>query len=269
MRAVVGLALVGALTLGCGAQERSAAGRFRPAHPGTLTVATAEIPTTGFWEGTPEHVTGGFEWALANALAGRWGLARVSVVTVAFAAMVGGDLGGADLGLAQLTATAGRERVLGFSTPYLPSTPAVLVRAGTDVPDLAAARQRSWAVQASTTLEAFLDDVVRPDLAPLQVGSSEESPRLLESGRVEAVLLDLPVAAALADRSGGVLEVAGQFATDDALSAALPKGSANREAVDSALRALEADGTIDTLVRESIGDTVVGSAAAPVIRTRR
>ncbi len=269
MRVAVGLALVGALALGCGAQERSAAGRCRPADPGTLTVATAEIPTTGFWEGTPGHVTGGFEWDLANALAGRWGLDRVRVVTVAFPAMVGGDLGGADLGLAQLTATERRKRVLSFSTPYLPSTPAVLVRSGTEVTDLAAARQRSWAVQASTTLETFLDDVVRPDSAPLRVASSEESPRLLESGRVEAVILDLPVAAVLADRSGGVLEVAGQFATDDALSAALPKGSGNREAVDSAIRALEADGTIGELVRKSLGDGVAGRAAAPVIRTRR
>lgn len=73
---------------GCSGQ-RSAAGRFRPVEPGTPTVATSEIPTTGFWEGTPTQPTGGFEWSLANALADRFGLDRVRVVTVPFSKLGG------------------------------------------------------------------------------------------------------------------------------------------------------------------------------------
>jgi len=255
------------LAAGC-ADKRPAAGRFRPAEPGTLTVATSDIPATGFWEGTPSQPTGGFEWALANALAHRFGLNRVQVVTVPFSKLVAGDLGGADLALSELTATSTRERVLSFSVPYLPATPAVLVRKGQEVPDLAAARKLSWSVQASSTLEKILADVVRPDSPTRAVATRDDSLRELESGRVDAVLVDLPVAVAIAEASGGQLQVASQFDTEDNLSAALPKDSANRQAVDSALRAFEADGTISDLVRDSIGEGVVGTAAPLVIRTR-
>jgi len=256
-----------ALAAGC-SNQRSAAGRFRPYEPGTLSVATAEVPSTGFWEGTPIQPTGGFEWLLAGSLAERFGLDRVRVVTVPFSKLVGGDLGGADIALSELTATAGRQRVLSFSVPYLPASPAVLVREGVSVPDLAAARKLSWSVRASSTLETFLGDVVRPDAPTTAVATRDESLRALESGQVDAVLLDLPVAAALAGDSGGRLEVAGQFDTDDDLSVGLPKGSANLEAVDSAVRAFESDGTIEDLVRASLGTGVVGTGAVAVIRTR-
>jgi len=254
------------LAAGC-ADRQPAAGRFRPAQPGTLTVATSEIPAAGFWEGTPSRPTGGFEWGLANSLAERFGLHRVQAVTVPFVKLVGGDLGGADLGLSELTATSVRERVLSFSVPYLPASPAVLVPKGVAVPDLAAARKLSWSVRASTTLEKFLGEVVRPDSPTLAMATRDESVRLLESGQVGAVLLDLPVATALANDSHGRLEVAAQFDTDDDLSAALPKGSANLQAVDSALRAFEADGTIDKLARDTLGSGVVGTDAPAVIRT--
>ncbi len=270
--ATVGRALLLALlSLGVAAgctEKRPAAGRFRPAQPGTLTVATSEIPATGFWEGTASQPTGGFEWALAKSLAERFGLDRVQVVTIPFSRLVDGDLGGADLALAELTDTAARERVLSFSVPYLPASPAVLVRNGREVPDLAAARKLSWSVRASSTLERFLADIVRPDSPTVAVTTRDDSLKALESGRVDAVLLDLPVAAALAGASGGRLTVASQFDTDDNLSAALPKGSVNRQAVDSALRAFEADGTITQLVEGSLGPGVVGTGAAPVIRTR-
>ncbi len=268
---VAGAVVLALMSLGLAAgctDRRPAAGRFRPVQPGTLTVATSEIPATGFWEGTPSQPTGGFEWGLANALADRFGLARVHVVTVPFSKLVDGDLGGADLALSELTASSARERVLSFSVPYLPATPAVLVRNGREVPDLAAARKLSWSVRASSTLEKFLADVVRPDPPTRAVGTRDDSLRELESGRVDAILLDLPVAVALAEASDGQLTVASQFDTDDNLSAALPKGSANRQAVDSALRAFEADGTISNLVHDSLGQGVVGSSAPRVIRTR-
>jgi len=268
IRSLVVLSLASlSLAVGCGG-ERSAAGRFEPAEPGTLTVATSEIPATGFWEGTPSRPTGGFEWALANSLAERFGLERVRVVTVPFSKLVAGDLGGADLALSELTATADRKRVLSFSVPYLPASPAVLVRSGVTVPDLAAARKLSWSVRSSSTLQKFLNDVVRPDAPTLAVATRDESLNALESGQVDGVLLDLPVAVALASGSGGRLELAGQFDNHDDLSAALPRNSDNREAVDSALRAFEADGTIENLVHDALGSGVVGTDAPPVIRTR-
>ena len=64
-------ALVVALLLaGCGDLASSpAAGTFTPRTPGVLTVVTTDIPSPGFWEGTPAHVTGGLEYELARDLA--------------------------------------------------------------------------------------------------------------------------------------------------------------------------------------------------------
>jgi polar amino acid transport system substrate-binding protein len=252
----VGALLVAVLLAGCGAAP--AAGEFRPAKPGELTVATATLPLPGFWE-----EPGGFEYGLARALADRFHL-RLRVTRVPFERIVAGDLDGADLALSQVTATADRERVLDFSQPYLAATPAGLARAA--IPDLAAARDTRWAVKRGTTLAAILAGFIRPGTPPALTADEPAALTLLAAGSVDAVLLDLPVALAVADRSDGTLRVAMQVATDDSLAAALPDGSANREAVDSAVRAFTEDGTIDRLARRWLGaDLHEAEANVPVI----
>jgi ABC-type amino acid transport substrate-binding protein len=47
--------------------------------------------------------------------------------------------------------------------------------------------------------------------------------------------------------------VLGQLDGEEELAAALPNGSSNREIVDSSIRALQADGTIDDLVSKWLG----------------
>jgi polar amino acid transport system substrate-binding protein len=100
----------------CGGSELSASGTFTPRTPGTLTVATAQVPDPGFWTGTIAHPTGGFEYELAHALASRFGLARVRVIEVPFDRLIAGDLGGADLALSDITVTAERSRYVAFSS---------------------------------------------------------------------------------------------------------------------------------------------------------
>ncbi|HEY5334139.1 MAG TPA: hypothetical protein VIJ21_11390 [Solirubrobacterales bacterium] len=60
---------------GCGSISGSA-GTFTPARPDVLTVATSAVPSAGFWEGTPTHPTGGFEYELVKEMAKRFGLGR-------------------------------------------------------------------------------------------------------------------------------------------------------------------------------------------------
>ena len=79
----------------------------------------------------------------------------------------------------------------------------------------------------------------------------------LERGTVDAVLLDMPLAVVTAERSHGRLQAAAQLPTQETIAAALPKGSNNTEAVDSAMRAFTADGTLHHLL-----ETWVGSGAA-------
>ena len=76
-------------------------------------------------------------------------------------------------------------------------------------------------------------------------------------------MLDLPVALGLA-HGNSRFHVLGQLDGEEDLAAALPNGSPNREIVDSAIRALQADGTIDDLVSRWLGKNVQG---VPLILT--
>lgn len=264
----ISVCVAAALALG-GCVRVTASGNFTPAHKGTLTVATGEVPLEGFWEGTADHPTGGFEYELAVALAKRFGLRHTAVVVVPFSQIVQGNLGGADLALSDITATSDREQVLDFSDPYLSARPSVLVRAGRSVPDLKTARDLTWAVGRSSTLLGFLNDTIRPNTPPLLSSSLGQTVDAVQHGKVEAGLLDLPVAAAVARDSGGTLTVAGQFDSNDNISAALPQGSPNLDAVQSAVRGLIADGTIASLADRWLGLDINGTQAdqVPLIRT--
>lgn len=146
---VVAALLLAAVASGCGISLPSeASGTFTPRHAGALTVATT-LPAPGFWEGSSAAtVHGGFEYGIAQEMARRFHLDRVRVVDEPFTGITGGSLaGGADLALAQVTITAERERRERFSIPYWDANLGVLVRPGTEVPDLATARARHWATR--------------------------------------------------------------------------------------------------------------------------
>jgi polar amino acid transport system substrate-binding protein len=271
LRPALALSLAILLVVGlsaCGSKV-SATGDFTPVHKDTLTVVTGEVPLEGFWLGTAQQPTGGFEYELALELAKKFGLAHVNVVVVPFADIVKGNLGGADLALSDITATKAREEVLDFSTPYLAATPAVLVRAGQSVPDLKTAQGLTWAVGKSTTLLDYLQNTIQPNQPPLLSSGQSETSNAVLNHQVDAGLLDLPVAAAIARDSGGKLAVAGQFELNDDISVALPEGSDNKSAVDSAIHGLIADGTIKSLAQKWLGLDINGTSAqdVPLIRT--
>lgn len=233
-----------------------------PERPHTLTVATAFLHAPGFWEGTPP--ASGFEADLARALAHRLGLERVELVHESFGAIVSGKLGRADLALSQLTPTRAREHVLDFTSPYLEAPPGVLARTGVEAMDVKGLRDLRWVQSSLSTLTPILDERIRPTDAPVVVQDRTEALDVLRAGRADALLLDLPVALGLAHADPQRYHVIGQLDGDNALAAALPNGSGNFEVVDTAIRALVADGTVARLAKRWLGQSGSG---VPLIRT--
>ncbi|HEX3909947.1 MAG TPA: ABC transporter substrate-binding protein [Solirubrobacteraceae bacterium] len=271
MRRVLPLGVGAIVTLGiagCANAGNGAAGTFTPHVKGTLTVATAQIPDPGFWTGSFPHPTGGFEYGLAKALAARFDLEKIRIVEVPFHELVRGDLGGADLALSDITITDERAEHLDFSTPYLKAPPAVLVRPGTEVADVNTARDLHWSVQHDTTLKTALEDSIEPTTEPLVFEHQPEVLAALRSGRANAVMLDLPVALAYEREAPHTYEVAAQLPSEAVLGAALPSGSDNVEAVDSAIRGLKAEGEIDRLGHRWLDSGIEEGAAedVPVLR---
>lgn len=264
------LVILGLCAVACGGcAGGGAAGTFTPRMPGTLTVATAQIPDPGLWSGTAQHPTGGFEYGLARALAARFGLTKIKVTLVPFAQLVAGHLGGADLALSDITVTTERAKHVDFSTPYLAAPPSILVRPGTEVADVNSARSLRWAVETGTTLQSALEETIRPYNAPLIRHHELEALAALRADRVDAVMLDLPVALAYARQSPKAYAVAAQLPSEYVLAAALPRGSENVEAVNSAIRAFNSDGTIERLGRKWLDtDLEQGhSEQVPALRT--
>ncbi|WP_252435691.1 ABC transporter substrate-binding protein [Pseudonocardia humida] len=244
------------------------AGEFTPVAPGTLTVATIAVPTPGFWEDPAATPGGGFEEELAQRLAARFGLDTVRVVEVPLERLAAGDLGGADIALAQLTPTARRAEVLDFSVPYLSARPTALVRSGTGIPDVHTARGLRWAVTAGSTLLAALQEQIRPAAPAIATSGQDASVDMLRAGAVDAVLLDLPVAMVLAARSGGTLASAAQLPGDDSIAAAVPRSSPNAAALDTAIRRFTTDGTLAELADRWLGDDYPEAVAdVPLLRT--
>ncbi len=217
-----------------------------------MRVATA-LPAPGFWDGNdPSSVTGGFEWALAQLLAQRFDL-TLEVVQVPFAQLDAGDLGDADIAIAQITATDERNERVDFSVGYFETAIGVLAPNGSEIRDLREARDVQWVVVDGSTQQDFLDDIVMPSTPALVVADETEAAAAVADGRADAGLTDLATGLVIA-AAAPELEVVAQFVTRQRYAIALPQDRAhatgNDDAVDTALRALSADGTLDELAEQ-------------------
>ena len=262
--AAAALVAVTVVASACSGSQGAAGAGFQSAKPGVLTVATAFLPAPGFWEGRPP--ASGFEARLAAALAKQLGLDRVKVVQQPFAEIVAGKLEGADLAISQLTPTAEREHSLDFTTPYVTAPPGVLALRKVNASDVQGLRGLKWVISSASTLTPIVKDRIRPQAAPVVVEDRSAALEVLRAGRAQALLLDLPVALGLARAEPARYHVLGQLSGHEGLAAALPNGSSNLEVVDSAIRRLQADGTIDRLVSHWLGQS---EENVPLIRTEQ
>jgi ABC-type amino acid transport substrate-binding protein len=266
LTALVAALVAGVGTVGCG-DGGGAAGDFEPARPDTLTVMTEPLPTEGFWDGSGTSPTGGLEYGIANALAKRFGLAQVEIETAGFPEIVAGDLDDADLALALITPTDERDEMLDFSSPYIQAAPALVVREGTEVPDVETAQELVWALGRDTTFEDIVSEAIQPDAEPLLFDERADELDAVRQGEADVAMFDLPAAEAIA-RADPELAVAARLSDTEPIAAALPEGSENTEAVSSAIRAMIADGTLDELAEESLGVSLTESALeVPLLRT--
>lgn len=257
----------------CGDATRPAEGGFEPATGRRLLVAT-DLPAPAFWEGGDvDALDGGFEWAVAHELGERLDL-DVRFVDVPFEDIVVGDLQGADLALAQITVTAEREDHLVFSVPYLDGAPAVLTLAeggATDlIADLATAREQVWAVARGSAEAIYLDEVVRPDEDVVAVADARRAADAVVAGRADAALIELPTALVLAgDHPDLTVDARFDVVAPVAVAMSVDSPTANAVAVDRALNAMRADGTLDDLTERWLAPAFpVAPADVPVIRTR-
>lgn len=265
MRAVLsgpGLALVAVLASGVAAQANDISEcilsgevgsiKLQPVNEGVWTVETA-LPNPGWWNGdTPEQIKTGFEYCLAANVAHRAGLKEVRLVIASFPAMIANVNAGKDMGMATISITAERQKVMQFTTSYFNSDIGILVKKGTVVDAEAMKKFRIGVLQGSTGAKYVADKV-----KPAELREYPENPAILAAlmaGQIDASVNDTAILLGLASKSNGALEVVGQYSTGETYGAILPKNSPNKEAIDQAIEDMRKDGTLEKMASAYLAD---------------
>ena len=262
LTALAGTALLSACTIADDGKNTSSAGTssegaLSTVTQGKLTIATGE-PAYSPWVEDNDPASGkGFEAAVAYAVAGKLGFANSDVVWVrtTFDAAVAPGAKDWDFNLQQFSITEERKNAVDFTSPYYTTTSAIITKAGspaasaTSIADL---KDVLIGVQAGTTSQQFASENLEPGLTQkLQMfNSSDDTVLALQTGRVDAIIVDLPTAFYMvaAQIDDGV--IIGQF--DDTTGGeeygiVLPKGSKLTPTVSAAVDRLASSGKLAEL----------------------
>ena len=239
---VIAVAAVTAV-VGLSATDATGAQPTRPLRVG------AELSQPGFWNDVAAGPAAfpGFEHDLANALAARLGRSGIQVVEVPFNQLIAGK-SEKKFDVAFEQALISDDAPVEFSVPYLAFDVGILVRTGTTVADLPAARALRWGVATGVaTPLTFLQEELEPTASPQTYPDLTKAVAALERQEVDAVLDYTVSTMKQASQSGGRLSVVGQLRSGEKLGAVLPEDSDLLPEVNAGIKAFKADGTIGRL----------------------
>ncbi len=236
---------------------------------GELVVGLA-MPSAGFQVGAVRGrdvvLAKGFEIDLARELAKRLELLRVRFVNEPlFSTLLAAGRKDWDVALAQISVTPARARRVDFSSPYLAADQGVLVRLGLPTPtSIAALRRLQLCAERASTGGQLVLDRIKPTRKPRLLENPSKLSYELFTKRCDAVVFDAPALAVLRrqapDRYGPLV---GRIVTNEKYAIALERGSPLRPRLDSAVRALAADGTLERLRKRWLG---TDTASLPTLR---
>lgn len=229
---------------------------------GKLTIATGEPAYYPYALDNDPTSGEGFESAVAYAVAEQLGFAADDVVWVrsTFDEAIAPGPKNYDFNLQQISITDERKGSIDFSSPYYSAGQAVITvegsaaAAATSIADL-----KSLVIGAATGTTSLkaIEQVIAPT-TPAQVFNSNDDAKLaLESGQVDAIVVDVPTAFYITgvELDGGVIvgqlpEIEGET---DQWGIVLPKGSPLTAAVTKAVDALRADGALAEIAAAWLG----------------
>jgi len=237
---------------------------------GKLTIATGE-PAFFPWviDDAPESGEG-FESAIAYAVAEELGFGAEDVVWVrtTFDEAIAPGPKAFDFNLQQFSITEERRAAVDFSSPYYETTQAVITTeasaaaGATSIADL-----KDLLIGAATGTTSFdaIESQIAPTAGAQAFNSNDDAKLALESGQVDAIVVDLPTAFFLTgvELTGGL--IIGQLAAStggDAFGLVLAKDSPITAAVTAAVDALRASGRLQEIADEWLAD----ATDAPVLQ---
>ncbi len=248
------------LAAGCGGGSKSssaggettaattAAPQAPTMHSGVLTVG-AEFPAPGFLN-PPRTSPTGFEADVANEIAKRLGLQKVTWAETPFTSLFSPAPKKFDFDINEITITPERQKVVDFSVPYFDANQALLVHKGTPIASaktLADLKQYQLGGQATTTGVDYIKKTIKPTKKPREYSTTGAAAQALVVKQIDSFVIDVPIAAALVKQYPKDLTIVGQFITNEQYGILFQKGSKLKPDVDKALTAMKSDGTLKKL----------------------
>lgn len=255
MRRLLAAALVMALTAVLAAAASARPSAPPTMHPGTLVVGLAP-PAVGFQVGTLNGSTvvnpKGFEIDLANAIAAKLGIAKIEWVNVPWAGLFRPGPKNFDFAFEEATITAQRQKAVDFSAPYFVANQGALLSTRAKAPkSLADLKQMQLCGQTASTGLDYVQTKLHPAKAPQVYQTTAAAFTAVQVGRCDAFIMDTPIVASQKKlKPSAYGPIAGQIFTNENYGAVLAKGSKLKPALDQAIKALSADGTIGKLQKK-------------------
>jgi polar amino acid transport system substrate-binding protein len=237
--------------------------------PGQLTVATDKPAYPPYFvDDTPSNGKG-FESAVAYAIAKQLGFApsKVKWVVEPFNASYAPGPKKFDFDVNQISISPARQKRVDFSKPYYTAPQAVVALDKSDAAQatsLADLKSAKLGVQIGTTSLDATTSRIQPSSQPQVFNDSNDVVRALKTGRVDAVVVDLPTAFYLTAAQVENSKIVGQFQAPggDTWGALLKKGSALTPCVSGAVDKLASSGELKQLEAKWMGK----AAGAPELR---
>lgn len=187
----------------------------------------------------------GFDVDVMRAIGERLG-ARVEFLVVPFDGILPALVSGKyDAVISALTITDERAREVLFSDPYYAAGQSIVIKSGSVIRSVEDLAGRRIGVQLGTTGEREAQKIQKADVVSFDaIGAAFID---LASGRLDAVIADTPTATLFANDHPEIALV-GTPITRESYGIAMRKGDIDlKQAVDSALHALDHEGTIRSL----------------------
>lgn len=238
---------------------------------GKLTIGTGE-PAYYPWVIDDDPESGeGFEAAVGYAVAEQLGFDREDVVWVrtTFDEAIAPGAKDFDINLQQFSITEERAENVDFSSPYYETTQVVITTgasAAAGASSIADLKDLLIGAQTGTTSLAAIEEQIDPTAGAQVFNTNEDAKLALESGQIDAMVVDLPTAFYLTgvELTDGI--IVGQLpdgdSAGDEFGLVLAKDSPLTPDVTAAVDALRDDGTL-----QELADTWLADAAdAPVLQ---
>ncbi|HEL2356074.1 transporter substrate-binding domain-containing protein [Streptococcus suis] len=230
---------------------------------GTLVVATspdyAPFEFQALVDGKNEVV--GADIMLAQKIADELGV-KLEVSAMSFDNVLSSVQNGkADIAIAGLSYSEERAKVFDFSESYYQISDVLLIKkdSANSLTSIDAMSGKTLAVQKGSTQESYAqENISQANLISLTLMG--EAVNELKSGKVDAILMDSPVAAGYVSQNSDLAVASVEFPTIDENSKviALPKGSAElKTAIDKVIAEVKASGEFDTFLEKAATYTSV------------